>query len=296
MSRIQEALARAAKEKAERAATEIADLVDIAAEVTRPAAVATAVPEVQPKIEEESQHLFSLAFEDIERKCTHPAWSLDPQINVFGSGANGKIGAERFRTLRSRLYQIAETRTLKRVMITSSVPSEGKSFVAANLAQAIVHQQNRRVLLIDADLRKPALHKILSAPKTPGLTNYLRGGADEFAIIQKGLQSNLFFIPAGDEVAAPSELLLNARMRRLLDFVGEAFDWVVLDSPPALPVNDPSVLAGLCDGVLFVVRAGSTDVEMAVKASAEFRKKNLLGVVFNHTDTAETYTNSPYYS
>jgi protein-tyrosine kinase len=296
MSRIQEALARAAKEKAKRTTTEIADLVDIAAEVMRPAAVAAAVPEVKPRVEEEPQHLHSRAFEEIERKCTHPAWSLDPHINVFAPGANGRIGAERFRTLRSRLYQIAETRTLKRVMITSSVPSEGKSFVAANLAQAIVHQQNHRVLLIDADLRKPALHNILSAPKTPGLTNYLRGDADEFAIIQKGLRSNLFFIPAGNEVGTPSELLLNARMKKLLDFVSEAFDWVVIDSPPALPVNDPGVLAGLCDGVLFVVRAGSTDVEMAVKASSEFRKKNLLGVVFNHAETVETYTHSPYYS
>jgi protein-tyrosine kinase len=295
MSRIQEALARAAKEKAKRPATEVVDLADIAAEVASPAAVATAVPPVKPNVEEEPQHLPSPAFEEIVRKCTHPGWSLDPPTNVFAPGANSKLGAERFRTLRSRLYQIAETRRLKCVVVTSSVPSEGKSFVSANLAQAIVNQQNRRVLLIDADLRKPALHTLLNAPKTPGLTNYLRGDVDEFAIIQRGLESELFFIPAGDEVATPSELLLNARMKKLVDFVGEAFDWVVLDSPPALPVHDPSVLAGLCDGVLFVVRAGSTDIEMAVKASAEFRKKNLLGVVFNHANTAGAYPKSPYY-
>ena len=296
MSRIQEALARAAKEKAARATTDVSDLVDIAAEVARPAAVATPLPETKPKTEEEKQPAPSSAFEEIERGCTHPVWSLDPQINLFAPGASGKIGAERFRTLRSRLHQIAETRPLKCVMITSSVPSEGKSFVSANLAQAMVQQQKRRVLLIDADLRRPALHTFLSAPKTPGLTNYLRGEVNEFAIIQKGSQSNLFFIPAGEEIASPSELLLNARMKRLLDFARDTFDWIILDSPPALPVHDPIVLAGLCDGILFVVRAGSTDVDLAAKASAEFRKKNLLGVVFNHAETDGTYTNSSYYA
>ena len=158
----------------------------------------------------------------------------------------------------------------------------------------MVHRQDRKVLLIDADLRKPTLHEVLSAPKTPGLTNYLRGEVDEFAVIQKGSQNNLFFIPAGDEVGAPSELLLNDRMRKLLDFGSELFDWVILDSPPALPVHDPSMLANLCDGVLFVVRAGSTDVDMATKASAEFRQKNLLGVVFNHIAKAESYGNTYY--
>ena len=295
MSRIQEALARAAKEKAKRTATETTDLVDIAAEVTRLATAAAVLPEVEGNIKEEPPHLHSSAFEEVERKCARPTWTLDPQTNAFAAGAKGKIGAERFRTLRSRLYQIADTRTLKRIMITSSVPFEGKSFVCANLAQAIVHQQNRRVLLIDADLRMPTLHKFLTAPKTPGLANYLRGDVDEFAVIQKGLQSNLFFIPAGDEVSAPSELLLNARMKRLVDFASEAFDWIILDSPPALPVHDPTVLAGLCDGVLFVVRAGGTHVDVAAKASAEFRKRNLLGVVFNHTEPGETYDQSSYY-
>jgi protein-tyrosine kinase len=301
MSRIREALAKAATEKAKLVATETApDLADIVAEVRRPAAIAKPpepeVPEVKREVPEERTDLRSLTFEEIERKCTRPTWTLDPHTNVFAPDANKKMGAERFRTLRSRIYQIAETRLLKRVMVTSSVPSEGKSFVAANLAQSMVHHQNRRVLLIDGDLRKPSLHKILSAPRTPGLTNYLRGNADEFAVIQKGLQGNLFFIPAGDEVSTPSELLLSARMKKLMDFAAEAFDWVILDSPPALPVHDPSMLANLCDGVLFVVRAASTDVEMAVKASAEFRNRNLLGVVFNHAETGKPYGDTYYYA
>jgi protein-tyrosine kinase len=301
MSRIKEALAKAAREKAKLVATGIApDLADILTEVNRPTTVATAepAPEISSgttDVQEERPELRSLTFEEIDRRCARPTWTLDPHINVFAPEANKAMGAERFRTLRSRLYQIGETRPLKRVLITSSMPSEGKSFVAANLAQSMVHHQNRRVLLIDGDLRKPSLHKILSAPKTPGLTNYLRGKADEFEVIQKGLQSNLFFIPAGDEVSTPSELLLSTRMKKLMDLASEAFDWVILDSPPAVPVHDPSMLASLCDGVLFVVRAASTDVEIVEKASAEFRNKNLLGVVFNHADTSKQYKNTYYY-
>lgn len=294
MSRIREALTKAATERAKR--TDVSgDFTDIAAEVRRPSAAAVVdAPKIQIQPEVSVGPATPVTFEDLQRQCKRPEWKLDPRINLFAPGAQERAGAERFRTLRSRLYQIAETRPLRRILITSSVPAEGKSFVCANLAQAMVHRQDRKVLLIDADLRKPTLHEVLSAPKTPGLTNFLRGEVDEFAVIQKGSQNNLFFIPAGDEVGAPSELLLNDRMKKLLDFGSELFDWVILDSPPALPVHDPSMLANLCDGVLFVIRAASTDVDMATKASAEFRQKNLLGVVFNHIAKGESYGNTYY--
>jgi capsular exopolysaccharide synthesis family protein len=216
-------------------------------------------------------------------------WELSPKFNAFGHGVKEKAGAERFRTLRSRLFQLADNRPLRRVMVTSSLQGEGKSFVCANLAHAIVQQQNRRVLLIDGDLRVPKLHKMLSAARTPGLSNYLRGEHDKFAAIQVGRQENLHFMAAGDEIANPSELLLSDRMKELLRYAAESFDWVILDSPPSLPVHDPSLLADLCDGVLFVVRAAATDFELVAKAASEFRKKNLLGVVFNHVEKAESY-------
>jgi capsular exopolysaccharide synthesis family protein len=208
---------------------------------------------------------------------------------VFHGGDLQKIGAERFRTLRSRLSQIAATQTLKKVIVTSSIPAEGKTFVAANLANSIVRQRDRRVLLIDADLRASRLHLVLGAPASPGLTDYLRGEADESAVIQQGPDGNLFFIPGGALVSNPSELLLGDRMKLLLERVAPLFDWIILDSPPALPVHDASTLADLCDGVLFVVRAGQTDWEMAEKASAEFRDKGLLGVVLNGVEKGDSY-------
>ena len=192
------------------------------------------------------------------------------------------------------MYQIASTQPLKKILVTSSIPSEGKTFVTANLASSIVRQNERRVLLIDGDLRASRLHLALGAPLTPGLTDYLRGECDEFEVIQKGFDNNLFFIPGGNIVSNPSELLMGDRIKRLLDFAAPLFDWIIIDSPPALPVHDASMLADLCDGVLFVVRAGQTDYQMAEKASSEFLNKNLLGVVLNCVEKGDGY-GSYYY-
>jgi capsular exopolysaccharide synthesis family protein len=228
-----------------------------------------------------------LQFDDLVRRCAHPEWKSDSALRVSLAGDSGKIVGERFRTLRSRLYQIAGTRTLQRLLITSSMPAEGKTFVATNLVRSIIRQADRRVLLIDADLRAPRLHGALGAPSSPGLSDYLRGETDEYAIVQNSIANNLCFIPCGSKVTNPSELLLSDRMKGLLDRVTPAFDWVILDSPPTLPVHDASSLADLCDGVLFVVRAGGTNHEAAKKASMEFREKNLLGVVLNQVENSE---------
>jgi protein-tyrosine kinase len=228
-----------------------------------------------------------LRFEELVKRCSHPEWKADSALRVSLAGESGKIVAERFRTLRSRLYQIAGTRPLRRVLITSSLPAEGKTFVATNLVRSIIRQADRRVLLIDADLRAPRLHTALGAPSTPGLSDYLRGESDEYGIVQNSVANNLCFIPCGSKVSNPSELLLSDRMKALLDCVTPAFDWVILDSPPALPVHDASSLADLCDGVLFVVRAGETSHEAAKKASLEFREKNILGTVLNQVESTE---------
>jgi protein-tyrosine kinase len=290
MSRIHEALKKAAEERSSKlAAGSATDLVDVSAEFNR-------APVIQPErglpVRPEARprgNAGSLQLEDLVKNCVHPTWHPDPRSSVFHGADTHKIGAERFRTLRSRLSQIAGTQPLKKVIVTSSIPAEGKTFVAANLASSIVRQNDRRVLLIDADLRASRLHLVLGAPAGPGLTDYLRGETDELGVIQQGPEGNLFFIPGGSQVSNPSELLLGERMKQLLDRLAPLFDWIILDSPPALPVHDASMLADLCDGVLFVVRAGQTDCEMAEKASSEFRDKNLLGVVLNCVEKGDSY-------
>jgi protein-tyrosine kinase len=221
---------------------------------------------------------------DLLERCVRPKWNFDPRICVFDGARGNSVGAERLRKLRTRLYEIASTRPLRRVLITSSVSGEGKTFVAANLAQSFLQQPDLRVLLIDADMRVPTLHTALGAPSSPGLSNYLRGEADECMVIQNGLDGNLCFIPAGSKVANPNDLLLTDRMKKLLDFVTPIFDWIILDSPPIVPVSDASVLSRLCDGVLLVVQAGETSHEIAEKACLEFPEKNLLGIVLNHAN------------
>ena len=186
-----------------------------------------------------------LTYEELVKRCSHPKWTLDARNSVFVGADSDRVGAERFRTLRSRLYQIAGAQQLKKLLITSSIPAEGKTFVAANLAQSIVRQPDRRVLLIDADLRASRLHQTLGAPSGPGLSDYLRGEVDEYAVIQNGLEGNLCFIPGGQQIANPSELLLRDRMKTLLDRMAEIFDWVIsihprhcrFTTPACWPIN-----------------------------------------------------------
>jgi capsular exopolysaccharide synthesis family protein len=182
---------------------------------------------------------------------------------------------------------------LRTILVSSALPAEGKSFVATNLAKAIVKQHERRALLIDADLRWSRLHLSLGAPQTPGLSDYLLGEADEFAVVQRGQFNNLFFIPGGKVVSNPAELIASERMKELLRKMAPMFDWVILDSPPAVPVADASIMADMCDGVLMVVRSAATPYDMAQKAVQEFKQKHLVGVVLNDVEPREGY--SAYY-
>jgi protein-tyrosine kinase len=298
MSRIHEALKRAAQERSTRPAAGLeADVAEVAGEIRRSVTEVSEVAgfAVPSRVIAAGHQAIPLRYEDLVKRCAHPEWRLDPLNSVFQNPEIGHSVAERFRTLRSRLHQIAGTRTLRRLLVTSSVAGEGKTFVASNLAQSIVQQPDLRVLLVDADMRASRLHATLSAPSGPGLSDYLRGEADEFEIIQKGLEENLCLIPGGGQVSNPSELLLSGRMKHLLDLLTPIFDWVIIDSPPAMPVHDASILAGLVDGVLLVVQAGSTHVAIAERTVTELQGKKLLGVVLNQVDKADSYGHY-YYS
>jgi protein-tyrosine kinase len=290
MSRIHEALKKAAEERNAQTVNRVAsDLVDLSIQEE----IAGKVPvngdaHAKPRIAEKADPGL-LRFEEFAKRCIHVKWKTDSDASVYSPHSNNSVGAEKFRTLRSRLYQIASAQPLKRILITSSTPAEGKTFVAANLAQSFIRQENRRVLLIDSDLRASRLHLHVGASGTSGLSDYLRGDADEYQVTQMEEDGNLCFIPGGREVSNPSELLHSDRMKQLLDRMSLIFDWIILDSPPSLAVHDASILADMCDGVLFVVRAGSTDFELAAKASSEFHEKNLLGVVLNRVDKGDSY-------
>lgn len=236
-----------------------------------------------------------LRLEDLRRRCAKPGWKLNPDYVIFKKQSFDTC-AEQFRTLRSRLYRHREKHPIRTVLISSTLAGEGKTFVALNLAQAIANQHERRALLIDADLRASRLHVRMGAPSAPGLSDYLRGEADEFSVIQADTKEDLFFIPAGKPVSNPAELLANSKLKGLLDRLSPMFDWIILDAPPALAVSDASVLARVCDGVIFVVRAGATPADLAQTAYQEFKEDNLLGVVLNGADEQAMYGAYSYYA
>ena len=298
MSRIHEALKRAEQEKtAGHNGQKPEELVEVSTpkseklpepvrtNIMPPAAATAAAVETLP----EPLHKGSFL-----ARCAQPAWKPDPAFLVFANSDPFFPGTEQFRTLRSRLARIRENQPLHAVLVSSALPAEGKTMVATNLAHALVRQQGCRVLLIDADLRAPRVHTLLGAPSNPGLADYLQGDASEIEVIQKGHEEGLYFTPAGTHVTHPSELISSGRMKEFLDRVKPEFDWIIIDSSPVLPVADATVLGGLCDGVLLVVRASSTPSDIARKACREFQDSQILGVVLNTADESSEY--GSYYS
>jgi protein-tyrosine kinase len=302
MSRIHEALRKADQERAGAEAHDATPLLHLsqtpagkAGRNTVPSARTEGLTEAGV-IDAASRN--NLGIEDLLARCARPEWHPDPNVSVFNPSL-GARGSEQFRTLRSRLYQIRSNQRFQTLLVTSSVAGEGKTFVVSNLAEAFVRQHDCRVLIIDADLRCSRLHAPLGAPSAPGLTDYLRGATDELAGMQVGREGSLFFIPGGSQVSNPSELLSNGRLKTLLDRFTPIFDWIIIDSPPCLPVADARVLADFCDGLLLVVRAGSTPAAIVQRARHELKEMNVVGSILNAVEEQDipygAYYASGYY-
>jgi protein-tyrosine kinase len=293
MSRIHEALKKAEQERAASQTGQVDASHVGEMPLVDPAALGTGVAPASSSVAPSFSSQFT--FDTLLARCVATNWSPDEKTMLFFSNQDNAPGMEEFRTLRSRLYQLREKMPLKKVLVSSSLPKEGKSFVAANLSQVMVKQHGRRVLLIDGDLRGSRLHLTLGTRNSPGLSDYLMGEHDEFSVIQRGPLENLFFVPAGKQVSSPAELVANGRLKFLLNRVESLFDWIIVDSPPAVPVSDASLLANFCDGVLMVVRSEVTPVDMARKARTEFRDKQLVGVVLNGIDNSSSAYSRYYY-
>ncbi len=268
MSRIHEALKRAEQERGTHVGLD--QVVDAGMPPSMPGRMATGVAADAP-----------MTFEALQARTARVPWNPDPTTMLFFGGADQAVGKEEMRTLRSRLYQLRERKPLKKILITSALPKEGKTFLAANLAQVLVQQRGRRALLIDADLRAPRLHQSLGTSVQPGLADYLLGEKDEISVIQQGPMENLFLIPGGQPVSNAAELVANGKLKTLMGRMESMFDWIIVDSPPAALVSDASLLANFCDGVLMVVRSNATPAEAARRARLEFAPEQLLGVVLN---------------
>ena len=300
MSRIHEALKKAQEERSARQASQSSGTPETPALVPAaytPAAVLE-TPELPPhraSVAEPINANDAPTFEMILSQCRQRRWRINSSDPILGGKDEQLSNKEVFRTLRTKLYQIRAAQPLRTVLVTSALPGEGKTFVTSNLAQSLARQRERRTLLIDADLRLSNLHNSIGTESAPGLSDYLLGEADEISVMQRGQDENLFLIAGGKSVANPTELLANGKLGQLLDRMSVAFDWILIDSPPVIPVSDANIVAKHCDGLLMIVRAGSTPYDLAQKACESFPDRPLLGVVLNRTNAREGYGGYYYY-
>lgn len=191
--------------------------------------------------------------------------------------------AEQYRTIRTNIEFSAVDGEMRTIMVTSSGPGEGKSTTASNLA-VVFAQQGKRVLLVDADLRKPTAHYTFNLTNTFGLTNVLTKQMDLLEAAAATDEKNLFVLPSGPIPPNPAEVMGSNAMGEFLSEAARNFDCVLFDTPPMLAVADPQILANKVDGTILVVSSGTTEVEQAVKAKEllQHTKSKLLGAVLNN--------------
>jgi capsular exopolysaccharide synthesis family protein len=202
------------------------------------------------------------------------------------------LAAEKFRFLGVRLRQLQRTRPLKKVLITSTIPQEGKSTVAGNLACTLARRGQQKTLLLDGDLRRPSLSKLFGLGAIPGVCEWLQLDGDPRQFIYQIEGSSLWILPAGSSPQNALELMQSPRLSALMQKLTTWFDSVIIDSPPVLPLGDTSVWMRMADGVLLVTRQGVTDKNLLKKGISALEPSKLLGTVLN----ASTKTvHSDYY-
>jgi polysaccharide biosynthesis transport protein len=211
------------------------------------------------------------------------------------------VYSESFRNLRSALLFMTGQPTPPRVLlVTSAIPNEGKSTVAANLARALAFGGSR-VLLIDADMRKGVLHRLIGLKREPGLAEALTGGFGPYDVIQTNCITNLDFMSTGLIAKHSGDLLLDGRFDQMLARLRQDYAYIVLDSSPVFATDDATTLAPKVDGTLFVVRNGFSRMGQVKQALEQLYLRNarVLGVVFNQADSSGNsyyYKYSEYYS
>jgi polysaccharide biosynthesis transport protein len=207
--------------------------------------------------------------------------SADVQVELASHEQPRLAVSEAYRSLRTALL-LSTAHHLKSIVITSAVPGEGKTTTATNLA-VVLAQLGKQVLLVDADLRKPRLHEIFGKSNRVGLVNFLTGGADEAAVMLPTKINQLHVTPAGPMPPNPSELLSSEKMVDFTALAYQRFDYVIFDTPPALPVTDATVLGSMSDGVVLCVGSGLVMREDArsCRQRLQLSEVRVLGVALN---------------
>lgn len=190
---------------------------------------------------------------------------------------------EQYRRLAAWLHQGQAASGIKVVMIASAVPGEGKTLTAANLGLTFSESYQRNVLLIDADMRRPALHTVFGVDNSTGLSEGLLATApNALRVLQ--FSPRLSIMPAGRHLSDTAAALTSERMRQLLEEAREEFDWVIIDTPPIGLLADANLLASMVDGALMVVLAGATSHQLVTRAVEALGRQRILGVVLNRAE------------
>jgi protein-tyrosine kinase len=295
MSRIQDILSKAERDGTTRRTRGLSD----EGLMTPPVGVAPRPP--QPAYEPGSQaapaaHTWSPAATAtaIEPEQVVTTATLDPHL--VAALAPQSLAAEQYRSLRTRIKRAENGRALRTIVITSPNKGDGKSLTAANLALTMAQEFQQRVLLIDGDLRRPAVHQLFGIAEGPGLTDVLMGGVELNQALVNVENHHLTLLPAGAIPTHPAELLGSASMRRVLDTLRTRFDRILIDMPPVAPLADLHIVAPMVDGVLMIVRAGITPRPAIERALAGLETAKVLGLVLNEAggNVADTATYHDY--
>ena len=200
---------------------------------------------------------------------------------VISEGKRSFI-AEQFRQIRTSLSYMGIDETHKKIMITSSISGEGKSFIAINLAMSL-SLMDKKVVLLELDLRKPKVSEQFNVPRHMGLSTYLIGKAVIEEILKPTATKNIFLIPSGPIPPNPSELISNGRLPELLEYLKTHFDYILIDTAPVNPVTDAFIISPMCDVTLYVVRDSYTPKVFLKKLAEKLRRKSLKNpaIIFN---------------
>jgi len=238
-----------------------------------PVAVLNSIPDVPPQVEEKEGKALPPSFPLLEVSVT-------PSSRLVFFTQPESLAAEKFRFLGVRLRQIRQNRPLKKVLVTSTIPEEGKSLISANLA-GVLARRKERVLLIEGDLRRPVLAAQFGLGRLAGLAEWLQSGTETASNIYHLHSPDLCIMPAGEPPAHPLELMQSGRLSALIAQVTTLFDWIIVDSPPLLPLADSTVWTRVADGTLLITREGSTKKGPLKRGLEMIKKSDLLGVVLN---------------
>ena len=225
-------------------------------------------------------------------KCRWKTSSFPEKSRIVVHLDPNSPGTDRFRFLRMRLRELQNTNGMKRLLVSSPLPGDGKSAVAMNLATVLAERGDRSVLLIDADLHHSSVGDRLGLKSRAGLAECL-SGTDPASALVRIEPLGWYLLPAGTPPDHPTELLQSDALGKLMQQLTSHFDWIVIDSPPVLPITDALTLARQANGTLLIARAGLTSVDAIKKAVALLSPQHVIGIVLNgvEEDTQRLYSN-----